>query len=112
MKYERVEPLSRLEIIAGLGSNAPEQIRSALYSAAWHEKDWRWTQENCLIFLQHSDAGVRWAAALSLGYIAQFQKHLDLDRVLPALHDAHSDPAIRSTVGDALDMIALNIKTQ
>lgn len=112
MKYERVDPLSRSEVLAGLGSNDPEQIRSALYSASWYEKDWRWTQENCLIFLRHSDAGVRWAATLSLGYIAQFQKRLDLERVLPALHEAHSDPAISSTVGDALDMIALNIKTQ
>jgi hypothetical protein len=62
--------------------------------------------------LRHPHPLVRWAAALSLGYIAQFQKHLDLDRVLPALHEAHHDPAISSTVGDSLDMIALNLKTQ
>jgi len=43
-------------------------------------------------------------AALSLGYIALFHKHLDLDRVLPALHRAQEDPAIRSTVDDSLDL--------
>jgi hypothetical protein len=112
MKYEAVHPKSRAELVELLASDDSEQIRSALYSASWHEDDWRWTQEQCLFFLRHQDPLVRWAAALSLGYIAQFHKHLDLDRVLPALHEAHSDPVIRSTVGDSLDMIAHNIKTQ
>ena len=112
MKYEKVHPQSRKQLDEALSSNDPEQIRSALYSAAWYEEDWRWTQENCLVFIRHNDPLVRWAAALSLGYIAQFHKHLDLDRVLPALHEAHADPAIRSTVGDSLDMIKHNIKMQ
>jgi hypothetical protein len=112
MKYEAVDRQSREELIQGLMSNDSEQIRSALYSASWYEVDWRWTQGQCLIFLRHHDPLVRWAAALSLGYIAQFQKQLDLDQVLPALHEVHSDPAISSTVGDALDMIAFNIKMQ
>ena len=112
MRYEAVHPKTRAELVAGLASDDSEQIRSSLYSASWYEEDWRWTQEQCLFFLGHHDSLVRWAAALSLGYIAQFHKHLDLDRVLPALHEAHSDPAISSTVGDSLDMIAHNIKTQ
>lgn len=104
--------MARAELAEALTSNDSEQIRSALYSASWYEEDWRWTQEYCLSFLRHHDPHVRWAAALSLGYIAQFHKHLDLDRVLPALHEAHKDTAICSTVGDSLDMIAHNIKTQ
>jgi hypothetical protein len=112
VKYEAVHPQSRAELAEALAGDDLEQIRSALYSASWYESDWRWTQENCLVFLRHPDHLVRWAAALSLGYIAQFQKHLDLDRVLPALHDAYADPAIRPSVGDSLDMIAQNIKTQ
>jgi len=31
---------------------------------------------------------------------------------LPALHEAHADPAIQSTVGDSLEMIKQHIKTQ
>jgi hypothetical protein len=112
VKYEKVHPQSRAQLAERLASNDSEQIRSALYSAAWYEEDWRWTQENCLVFLNHTDPQVRWAAALSLGYIAQFHKRLDLDRVLPALHEAHADPAISSTVGDSLDMIKHNIKMQ
>ncbi|MGD0733662.1 MAG: hypothetical protein ABR976_00895 [Terracidiphilus sp.] len=112
MQYEEVLPQSRADLVEALGSKDSEQIRSALYSAAWYEEDWRWTQENCLVFLRHEDPLVRWAAALSLGYIAVFQKHLDLDRVLPALHEAHADSAIEATVGDSLDMIKQHIKTQ
>jgi hypothetical protein len=110
--YEEVHPRTRAELVEGRASNDSEQIRSSLYSASWYDEDWRWTQEQCLVFLRHQDPLVRWAAALSLGYIAQFHKQLDLVRVLPALHEAYADPAIRSTVGDSLDMIAHNIETQ
>ena len=112
LKYEEVHPQSRQQLVNGLQSDDPEQIRSALYSAARYEKDWRWTQEYCLAFLEHPDYLVRWAAALSLGYVALVQKQLDLERVLPAMHKAQTDPLIRSTVGDSLEMIAQNIQTQ
>jgi hypothetical protein len=112
LKYEQVHWQSRAQLEKSLASGDSEQIRSALYSAAWHEENWRWTQENCLKFIRHDDPLVRWAAVLSLGYIAQFRKKLDLDKVLPALHDVRPDPAIRSIVDDALEMIALNIKLQ
>ena len=112
LKYERVELQPRTQLLEAFKSEDSEQIRQALYSAAWYEKDWRWTQEYCLGFLEHPNSLVRWAAALSLGYIAQFHKQLDLERVLPALHEAQNDPEISSTVGDSLDMIKLNIKMQ
>jgi len=112
LRYEAFHPQSRAELVEGFESGDTERIRSALYSAAWYEQDWRWTQSNCLQFLRHNDSLVRWAAALSLGYIAQFQKHLDLDLVLPALYEAQTDDAIRGPVGDSLDMIKHNIKMQ
>lgn len=112
LQYEEVPHLSRQEILEGLQSNDSERIRSALYSASWYENDWRWTQGQCLVFLRYPDPLVRWAAALSLGYIAQFHKQLDLELVLPALHEAQSDPAIAATVGDSLDMIAHNVRRQ
>lgn len=112
VKYEAVHQQSRTQLTEALASGDSERIRSALYSASWYDEDWRWTQAHCLHFLQHNDPLVRWAAALSLGYIAQFHKRLDLDLVLPALHIAQADDAIRSTVGDSLDMIKHNIKMQ
>jgi hypothetical protein len=109
MKYESVPQMSQAELADALESNDPERIRSALYSASWYEEDWRWTQNYCLRYLQHDDPQVRWAAALSLGYIAQFHRHLDLDLVLPALRRAQGDPLICLTVGDSFDMIAHNL---
>jgi|HubBroStandDraft_5_1064220.scaffolds.fasta_scaffold125503_2 hypothetical protein len=109
MQYEEVPRMSRGDLEAALVSNDSERIRAALYSAAWYEDDWRWTQGQCLAFLSHHDPLVRWAAALSLGYIAQFHKHLDLELVLPALRRAQEDPSIRSTVGDSLDLISQNL---
>jgi hypothetical protein len=109
MQYDEVPRRSRRELEDALNGSDCEQIRSALYSAAWYEEDWRWTQKYCLQFLQHNDSLVRWAAALSLGYLALFHKHLDLDVVLPALQRAKEDPVIRSTVGDSLDLIAQNM---
>ena len=106
LKYESVPQMSQADLTEALESGDPDQIRSALYSASWYEADWRWTQNYCLRFLQHVDPQVRWAAALSLGYIAQFHQHLDLDLVLPALRRAQGDPLICLTVGDSFDMIA------
>jgi HEAT repeat protein len=106
MKYEGVPRMSREELEGALTGTDSEQIRAALYSAAWYEPDWRWSQNRCLKFLEDQDYLIRWAAALSLGYIALFQKQLDLEAVLPALYRAQEDPAIRSAVGDSLDLIA------
>ncbi len=98
--------MSRQELEIALTGTDGEQIRTALYSAAWYEAAWRWSQNRCLEFLENRDHLIRWAAALSLGYIALFQKQLDLEVVFPALYRAREDPAIRSTVGDSLDLIA------
>ena len=97
--------MSRQELERALAGTDSEQIRTALNSASWYETDWRWSQNHCLAFLEHRDHLVRWAAALSLGYIALFHKQLDLELVLPALHRAQEDPEIRSTVGDSMDLI-------
>jgi hypothetical protein len=55
---------------------------------------------------------VRWAAATCLGDLSVFHHQLDLELVLPALHEALNDPEIRSTVDDSLDQIRQNVKTQ
>lgn len=109
LKYEEVYPQSRGELEAAFTSDNPAELRAALYSAAKYECDWRWTQAQGLKFLIHADSSVRWAAALSLGYIALYRRNLDLDKVLPALHEAKAktgeDPHVASAIQDALEMI-------
>ena len=109
LEYEHFKPQTRKELERALQSGDPTSIRAALYSAAQYEGDWRWTQEQCLNFLSHPSQAVRWAAALSLGFVALYQKHLDLDRVLPELDSLRDDPAIRGPVQDSLDLINENI---
>jgi hypothetical protein len=113
LQYEVFERQSREEVKKALQSTDPSVVRSALYIAAQYEPDWRWTQEICLSMLRKStDQQVRWAAALSLGFIALYHKQLDLDRVLPELHRLREDPDIRGPVQDSLELISQNIRKQ
>lgn len=54
---------------------------------------------------------MRWAAALSLGFIAVYQRQLDLAKVLPELYSAKQDSLIASVVDDSLEMIHQYIKS-
>ena len=111
LRYEEFHPQSREELVSALASDDIEKIRYALFSAAKYEPDWRWTQAQCVKFLDHADHMVRWAAALSLGYTAVYQRRLDLAEVLPKLHSAKQDTLIASVVDDSLEMIHQYIKT-
>jgi hypothetical protein len=111
LKYEEFYPQSRQDLVKALDSGDTEQVRNALYSAAKYESDWAWSQEQCLKFLIHKELEVRWAAALSLGFIAVYQRRLDLAKVLPELHAAKRDSLIAPVVEDSLEMIQQYIKS-
>jgi hypothetical protein len=111
LEYEEFYPQARQDLVKALASGDPGQVRNALYSAAKYESDWAWTQEQCLKFLVHKELEVRWAAVLSLGFIAVFQHRLDLARVLPELHAAKKDNLIAPVVEDTLEMIQRYIKS-
>jgi hypothetical protein len=111
LRYEEFYPQSRQDLVKALASDDPEQVRNALYSAAKYESDWTWTQEQCLKFLIHEELEVRWAAALSLGFITQYQRRLDLAKVLPVLHAAKKDDLIAPVVEDSLEMIRQYVKS-
>jgi hypothetical protein len=112
LKYEPVPELSREEVERDLGSGDPERIGVALYSATYHDPDWRWVQEQCLRFLKHGQAGVRWAAATCLGDLAMFHRTLDLPRVLPELAEACKDEEIRSVAEESISFIKQAVKPQ
>ena len=111
LKYEDFYPQSREDIVKALASGVSEQIRNALYSAAKYDSDWAWTQEQCLKFLDDEDRNVRCAAVLSLGFIAVYQRRLDLAKVLPRLHALKKDSLIAPVVEDSLEMIGQYIKS-
>jgi hypothetical protein len=111
LTYEGFEWQSRENLVKALSSDDAQQIRDALYSAAQYEADWEWSQAQCLKFLNHKEFEVRWAAALSLGFIALYQRRLDLAKVLPELYAAKRDGLLAPHVEDSLDMIRRYIKT-
>ena len=104
-KYVEIQPRRRDELETKLESSDPNAICDALYSAAQHEEDWRWSQMQCLKMLNHASSLVRSTALIALGEIALFRGHLDLETVLPQIRQFADDPALGPYVEDALDNI-------
>lgn len=104
-KYVEIKARPRLELEESLNSGDPNTICNALYSAAQHEPDWRWSQTQCLKMLLHESLLVRSTALIALGEIALFRGHLDVDIVVPEMKKLAGDPALAPFVEDALDNI-------
>ena len=104
-KYVEIQPREREELEAAFKSEDANVVCNALYSAAQHEVDWRWSQQQCLKLLDHGSLLVRSTALIALGEIALFRGCLDLDTVLPEIHRVAADPALAPFAEDALDNI-------
>ena len=104
-KYVEIQSRSRDELKAAFESNDANAICNALYSAAQHEPDWRWSQNQCLKMLKHESLLVRSTALVALGEIALFRGHLELETVLPEIQRFANDPALAPFVEDSLDNI-------
>jgi hypothetical protein len=102
-KYVEIQPRTRRELEQALVSDDLNTVCNALYSAAQHESDWRWSQRQCLMMLKHESLLVRSTAIIALGEIAFFRGELDRDVVLPELKRLASDSALRPFVEDFLD---------
>jgi len=107
-KYVEIKPRPHQRLEECLASDDPNTICDALYSAAQHEQDWRWSQTHCLKLLNHESSLVRSAALIALGEIALFRGHLDLEVVLPEIKRFATDPALGAFVEDALDNIRVS----
>jgi len=105
LKYVEIKPRLREDLEGALSGSDENEICNALYSAAQHEPDWRWSQQQCLKMLNHGSLLVRSAALIAIGEIALFRGCLDLEAVLPEMHRAASDPALAPFAEDALDDI-------
>ena len=112
LRYEPVIERTREEIEEILRANHPEQVCEALWSAVYYDPDWRWVQQQCLNYMLHPDLSLRCCAVMLLGVLAVFHKRLDVDLVVPALHQAAQEPALRPWAEDSLDDIRHNIKFQ
>jgi hypothetical protein len=104
-KYVEIRQRDREDLEAAFKSSDANVICNALYSAAQHEADWRWSQGQCLKMLNHESLLVRSTALIALGEIALFRGRLDLETVLPLIQRSANDPALAPFADDALDNI-------
>jgi len=111
-KYVPVKQRTREQTEKMLLSSDPEQIREALWSAAYYDPDWRWVQGQCLYYLTHSDLWVRRNAATCLGLLAVFHNKLDVEVVVPALERAAQETEVRPFAEDSLADIRHSMKLQ
>jgi len=72
-----IRRLSRKEIIASLSSGSRNEIRDALISACYWDKDWKWALQQLRKFAEHGDDLVLWAVATGVGFIAAFNGEID-----------------------------------
>jgi len=87
-----------------------DEISEALWSATYHDPDWRWVQTECLRFLTHADVWVRRNAATCLGLLAVFHQRLDVELVLAALHRAAADNEVKPWAEDSIADIRHTMK--
>ncbi|MBA2368775.1 MAG: hypothetical protein H0V82_07100 [Candidatus Protochlamydia sp.] len=107
--YEEPRQLSREELVQKFLSEKNNEICGALLSMSFYDDDWKWCQEQCLYFLEHSDPNVRGVAANCLGHIARIHQSLDRKRVEDALSEHLKDKEISGIIEDALDDIKMFI---
>jgi predicted secreted Zn-dependent protease len=104
-QYGEIKVKTRAELEKSLASGDPSIVCEAMFSAAQHESDWRWSQAQCLRMLGHKLVTVRSAALMALSEIALYRGHLDFDVVLPQIQQLENDPELEPLVKDALDNI-------
>jgi hypothetical protein len=102
-QYVRIEPRSREDLEAALASDDENTVCNAMYSAAQHEPDWRWTQGKLIAFLRHKSLLVRSTAINALGELLLFRGQIDIDLVLPEIHRAGKEPALAPFVKEYLE---------
>ena len=107
--YEEPKKVNREEILKKFASGRSNDICDALVSMAVYEDGWKWCQDQCLYFLDHSDPNVRGVAATCLGHIARIHQSLERERVVNALLLHLNDKEISGIVADALDDIKMFI---
>jgi hypothetical protein len=108
-EYKNPSPIGRDEAEKIFANGIPEQICDALVAVAFHDKDWKWSQIQCLRFLSHTNPSVSGLAATCLGHIARIHHMLDRDLVVDALRNRLQDPEIGGRVEDALSDIEVFI---
>lgn len=109
MKYEKIEPISRIEAEAIFASSNHVEISKTLVRLAYHDEDWHWVQSKCLDYLENGENEIQCTAILCLGHLARIHHQLDLETILPILMKLKDDSALQGRVEGTLDDISIFI---
>ena len=102
-QYVKIAPRPREDLEAAFAGDEENAICNAMYSAAQHEPDWRWTQSKLVEFLGHKSLLVRSTAVNALGELLLFRGRIDIELVLPEIHRAGKEPALAPFVKEYLE---------
>jgi len=92
IKHFWTYPSTHAEWEVKLTSGTLEAIFDILIRITYHHGDWRWVQNWCLYFTQHSSLDVRALAIRCLADLARLHKALDSGKVLTRLGELMNDP--------------------
>lgn len=104
-KFENPEELSRDQLKEIFLSGSTDKICTALVAMAFYDDDWKWSQDQCLHFLEHAEWEIRAIAATCLGHIARIHRRLDKEHVEHTLKKHLSDEKIAGYIENALNDI-------
>lgn len=102
--------ITKVEASKVFSTGTSNEICDALVSVTFYEEDWKWSQTQCLHFLNHKNCDISGLAATCLGHIARIHHKLDKKIVIAALKTRLNDPNISGRVQDALDDIDIFLK--
>src|SRR5437870_1316230 len=104
-------PIDREMALSAFANGDPPAISEALVSAALHDPDREWAEEQCLRLSEHDDAGVRGTAGLCLGHVAR-----RFGAIRPESREAVrrlcDDPMVDNGPCDAIDDIEMFVKPE
>lgn len=105
--YQEPEQISKIEALQIFATHCTNDICNALVALAFYNPDWKWVQDQCLIFINHKDIDIQKLAAICLGHLARIHSTLEKEKVLPVLMEKLNDKEMAGTVQDALDDIKM-----
>lgn len=101
--------LSKDEALIAFASGDNARIIDALLSITFSTEDWKWCQDQCLMFLRDDtvDISVQKTAVICLGHIARMHRCIDVAVVTAQLKTALTNPLLAAYAAVALDDISL-----
>lgn len=92
-EYEEVPALTRVQVEAAIERDDPDELPSAVLSAALHSDDPEWAESVCRKLADHPHFNVRGNAILGFAHLARLHRRLDEAHVKPLVARALDDPS-------------------